>query len=179
MNEHYAKEGKYFADSAGVQDAAEKLTGADLRSFFGDYVSGVREIPWNDFLSYVGLRVVHTEVAMVNPGFQATQEFDQPPIVVQVAPGSGAEHAGLRPGDIILAINGAPAGREFETQIDALGPGNLLRLQITRGGAQRELQWTLGSSQRTVYQLQDVPAVRAEQKHHRALWLFDGAATAQ
>lgn len=179
MNQHYAKQGKFFADSAGVREAAEQLTHISLNSFFADYVASVREIPWNDFFAYVGLRVVRSELSVAESGFIATQKFDQPPIVIQVDPGSDAERAGLQPDDSITAINGEPAGSDFEKRMNALGPGELLRLQITRNGNRRELQWTLGSRKQAVYQLSDLPVVTPEQKQHRELWLFNGTARPQ
>ena len=177
MNEHYAKQGKFFADSEGVRDAAEKISAADFRQFFTDYVSGTREIPWNDFFAYVGLRAESREEVSVDRGFDAVQKFDQPPVVVQVQPGSAAEHSGLRRGDIIVQINGAPAGRDFENDIRAVGIGGTLRLTIGRGGAQSELQFTLGKRRETVFRLEDVPNITAEQKLHRQQWLFGEPAT--
>jgi predicted metalloprotease with PDZ domain len=175
MNEHYAKQGKFFADSEAVRQAAEKISGANLKEFFADYVSGVREIPWDDFFGYVGLRVRSADLISAHRGFDAVQKFDRPPVVVEVEPGSEGERAGLKSDDVIVQINGLPAGRDFEKAIEAVGPGGLLRLLISREGSERELQWTLGSSKQKVYQLEDVPGITAEQKKHRALWLFDGA----
>jgi predicted metalloprotease with PDZ domain len=175
MNEHYAKQGKCFADSEAVRQAAEKISGANLKEFFADYVSGVREIPWDDFFGYVGLRVKSADLISAHRGFDAVQKFDRPPVVVEVEPGSEAERAGLKSDDVIVQINGLPAGRDFEKAIEGVGPGGLLRLLISREGSERELQWTLGSSKQKVYQLEDVPGITAEQKKHRALWLFDGA----
>ena len=44
MNQHYAKEHRYFPDSAGVEEAAEAITGQSFSSFFRDYVAGVKEL---------------------------------------------------------------------------------------------------------------------------------------
>ena len=181
MNQHYAKEEKFFADSLAVREAAESVSGADLSGFFRDYVAGTSEIPWNDFFEYVGLRVQSSQVSVVDPGFDAVQKFDQPPVVVRVKPGSPAEHAGLRSGDVLTAINGTRDGRDFERDIEVVGQGGLLRLRITRDGEEHELQFTLGSAQRTVFRLEDAPGVTAEQRQHRQRWLFgsDDDATAQ
>ena len=45
MNDHYAKQHRYFPDSAGVEEAAETITGQSFADFFRDYVAGVKEIP--------------------------------------------------------------------------------------------------------------------------------------
>jgi len=176
MNDHYAKEGKFFADSAAIEEAAESLSHADLRDFFQKYVSGVDEVPWDSFFAPVSLHVIKSEVTLPDPGFEAVQKFDQPPTVVQVSARTEAERAGLQPRDEILQINEKSAGRNFEKEIRTLGPGAELRLRIRRDGAERQLDWKLGSRNETVFQLQDLPGITAQQRARRAAWLFDQAA---
>jgi S1-C subfamily serine protease len=96
-------------------------------------------------------------------------------VVVEVEPGSDAERAGLKSDDLLVEINGQPAGRDFGKAIDAIGSGGVLHLRISSGGSERELQWTLGSRKEKIYRLEEVPGITADQKKHRALWLFDGA----
>lgn len=174
MNEHYAKQGKFFGDSPAVREAAESISHAELADFFAKYVSGTEEIPWDKFLERVGLQVVHTPFEVADPGFGAVQKFDRPPAVVQVESNSAAEHAGLKSGDELMRINGEQAGRDFEKQISQLGPGETLHLSLSRDGRRLELQWNLGSRTHTIYRLQDVPRVSPKQREHRAAWLFDG-----
>jgi len=175
MNERFAKQGKFFNDSDAVRQAAVKLSGAGLEKFFSEYVSGVSEIPWDEFFAYVGLQARSADLISVRRGFDAVQKFDRPPVVVVVEPGSDAERAGMKSDDLLMQINGQPAGRDFEKAIEAIGPAGLLSLRINREGIERELQWTLGSNKQKTYHLEDVPGLTAEQKKHRALWLFDGA----
>jgi hypothetical protein len=54
----------------------------------------------------------------------------------------------------------------------------LLRLRVSHEGAERELKWPLAGHKQTVFELEDVSDITAEQKHHRAMWLFDGAPSA-
>lgn len=177
MNNHYAKQGKFFADSAGVEDAAEEISGTDLHQFFVDYVSGTREIPWDAFFAYVGLQVRSKEEVSVHRGFDAVQKFDQPPVVVRVQPGSAADQAGLRADDVILKINGNSAGRDFEKVIREIGVGGTLRLTVSRDGAQREIQFSLGERRQEVFHLEDMPGITPEQRQHRHEWLFAEAST--
>ena len=172
MNDHYAKQGKLFPDSAGVRDAAETLTHADFGEFFRKYVSGLDEIPWDGVFSRVGLRVMSVDVVFTDPGFDAERNFDQPPTVVQVEGGSGADESGLTAGDVIIQINGKSAGSDYEKVINDLGPGALLRLRILRNGSQHDLEWKLASRKQRVFQLEDVPGITAQQRSRRAAWLF-------
>jgi predicted metalloprotease with PDZ domain len=178
MNENYAKQGKFFPDSAGVRHAAETLTHSSLEDFFQKYVSGVEQIPWDAFFNSVGLHVTATNVIFADAGFEAERHFDQPPTVVQVEPRSGADQAGLQAGDVILQINGKTAGRAFQKQIAQLAPGSSIKIGISRDGAQRQLEWKLGSRTQTLYRLEELPNVSADQKTRRAAWLFDGARAA-
>lgn len=178
MNAHYAKQGKFFPDSAGVRDAAETLTHIDLHDFFAKYVSGVEEIPWNSFFTYGGLQVTISEVVFADPGFEAARNFDQAPAVVQVDSGSQAEHAGLRSADVIEQINGERAGRYFNRALAALAPGTELRLRVSRDGVQHDFEWKLGSRKQSVFRLQDVEGLTSEQKARRAAWLFGDSTTA-
>lgn len=173
MNEHYAKQGKFFDDSIGVRAAAEQASRADLSNFFRDYVSGTAEIPWNDFFTSVGLRLESREEALADPGFEAHANFNQGLTVVRVVPGREADRAGLKSGDVILQVNGNAAGRNVEKDINELGPGGLMRLHIRRDGEERDVQFVLGSRNETVFTLEDVPGISTEQKRHRELWLFD------
>jgi len=176
MNDHYAKHGKYFEDSKGIEEAAETLTHSDFHDFFAKYVAGVEEIPWDAFFSPVGIRVAKSVVTLPDSGFDAVQQFDQPPTVVQVCRGCEAERAGLAAGDVISQINGHPAGRDFNRKIAKLAPGETLRIVIRRDGAERELRWKLASRKQAVYQLEDVPNITPQQKALRTDWLFGGAA---
>jgi predicted metalloprotease with PDZ domain len=172
MDNDYPKQGKFFHDSESVRQAAEALSHADFSEFFQRYVSGVEELPFDSFLSRVGLRVTSTDVTFANAGFDAAQAFDQPPTVAQVEPGSDADRAGLKPGDLIVQINGERAGRNFERKIANLGPGSRIQLVVSRAGIQHEMQWNLGANKQKVFRLEDVRDITADQKSRRAAWLF-------
>ncbi len=57
MNEEYAKKGKFYDDNNGIRAAVEEVAGRSFEDFFGRYVSGTTEIPYNDFLSMAGLEL--------------------------------------------------------------------------------------------------------------------------
>jgi S1-C subfamily serine protease len=60
-------------------------------------------------------------------------------VVARVEPGSPAEHAGLRPNDIIVAIEGAPmrTGSELRNRVGLSRIGDDLELTVERGGVER------------------------------------------
>lgn len=67
-------------------------------------------------------------------------------LVSQVIEGSPAEKGGLQRGDVILEINGEPAGKvsEFRNRISLTRPGTDIRLTILREKKKRSLAVTIG-----------------------------------
>jgi predicted metalloprotease with PDZ domain len=172
MNQNYAKKARFFADSAGVREAAEAVSHADLGWFFAKYVSGTEEIPWNEFFRGVGLRVVEEKNTVADAGFAASRNFDGPVTVAAVTAGSDAERAGLQVGEAILEINGKMAAQEFSDEMARLKPGDRIALKVRgRRGGERELKWKTGSREEMSFELKDVDKVTAEQRARRAAWL--------
>ncbi|NDU74858.1 PDZ domain-containing protein [Actinomadura sp. DSM 109109] len=67
--------------------------------------------------------------------------------VVEVERGSGAARAGIRPGDLILSVNGTatPDQTALTTVLASLRPGQTAKVEIQgRDGAKKEVQVTLG-----------------------------------
>ena len=67
-------------------------------------------------------------------------------IISQVQPGSAAERAGLKQGDVITALNGAAVDtpNEFRNRIAATAPGTEVRLAILRDNREQQLSAQLG-----------------------------------
>jgi predicted metalloprotease with PDZ domain len=172
MNINYAKKGKYFDDSKGVREAAEAVSQGDLGSFFTKYVVGLDEIPWNDFLRSVGLRADPIANTVADPGFAASRNFDGPMTVGSVTAGSEADHVGLQSGDVIVELQGKPAGQDSRQELARLAPGDTLTLKVSgRRGRDRELKWKVGSRQEIAYEIKDLDQITQSQRDRRAAWL--------
>ena len=67
-------------------------------------------------------------------------------IVYSIAPGSPAERAGLRRGDLITAFNGSPvADTNFlRNAVAGTQPGTEVTLTVRRDGREEQLRATLG-----------------------------------
>ena len=171
MNQNYAKQGRLFADSAGVRQAAEAVSHADLGLFFQKYVVGTEEIPWDNFFSGVGVRVVKNQTTAGDPGFTAAQNFDAPAVVLTVKADSEAQRAGLMVGDAILELNGRATASDFGEQLQLIPRGTMLRVRIRRGREERSLRWRVGNKEEVEFVLQDVENITPQQKARRAAWL--------
>jgi putative serine protease PepD len=66
--------------------------------------------------------------------------------VVDVVPGGPADTAGIRPGDVIVSVNGdqTPSAEALGAVLAGLQVGQKVTVTVDRGGAQQELKVTLG-----------------------------------
>ncbi len=67
--------------------------------------------------------------------------------VLEVSPGGPAADGGVRPGDVIVAVNGAPISGEDAAQqvvehMSRIAPNSKVQLRVMRGGRVRELELT-------------------------------------
>ncbi len=179
MNNNYAKKGRYFDDSNGVREAAEAVSHADLSEFFTKYVAGTEEIPWDDFLRSVGLRVETESSTSADTGFFASRNFEGPITVGAVTPNSDAARAGLQVGDAILELQGKSV-EQSRQELARLVPGDTISVKVRgRRGGERDLKWKVGSKQEISYGVKDLDQVTAAQRARRAAWLKGEAEAAQ
>jgi len=171
MNLHYAKQHRFFPDSAGVEEAAEAITGQNFADFFRDYVAGVKEIPYDEFFLFVGLRAVPNTTAYASAGFTTTANLGAQPEVVEVEPNSDAQRLGILVGDRVLEINGRPADANLDDELEGLTPGSVVHLRLENRRGKREIELKLGGRQEQFYELQDLATVTPEQRAHRAAWI--------
>ncbi len=71
-----------------------------------------------------------------SPNENIRVEADQGVLIVRVVQGSPADQAGIRPGDVIQAINNQPVTKaeEVQRQVENSGVGSQLPIRVQRGG---------------------------------------------
>jgi predicted metalloprotease with PDZ domain len=171
MNQNYAHKARYFADSEGVRQTAEALTGSDFRHFFEDYVAGVQELPYNELLATVGLRLQNSKHLTPMTGFESVRNFDSPPVIVTVYENSEAERVGLVAGDTILEINGKQAAGAVDEMIATRRPGEIIKFRVEGSKGSREVRIKLGARQEDDFKIVEADRVTSAQRARRAAWL--------
>ncbi|MHB8411614.1 MAG: M61 family metallopeptidase [Candidatus Acidiferrales bacterium] len=167
MDDDYAHRGRFYDDSAGVEQEAEKVAGRSFKNFFRKYVSGTEDIPYGDFLRYAGLDVKTQQRAIADFGFEVSRTRNGPIQVGAVAPGSGAAQAGLQSGDALLQLGGQPFPRFAQRWLMQHSPGDKVKLRIGRGGQEREVSLTLGKKTVQAYSISKIAGASAKQKRIR------------
>ncbi len=171
MNGHYAKQNRLFPASEGVELAAETVSGQSFANFFQAYVAGVKDIPYDEFISFVGLHVVTRTVQVATPGFTTTANIGGQPDVLRVELNSEAQRAGIAVGDHIVALDGSVADGYLDERLAQMRPGAIIHLVVENRRGKREVTLRLGSREEQEYQLEDLPAVTPEQRAHRTAWI--------
>jgi serine protease Do len=67
-------------------------------------------------------------------------------LVAEPQPGSPAEKAGIKAGDVIMAVNGTPVkdSRDLARHVAQLAPGTSVKFDIVRDGESKSISLTLG-----------------------------------
>ena len=160
----YAQKGKYYDESEGVRAAVEQVAGKSFKEFFADYVSGTKEIPYQDFLSVAGLEV-HTESATnVDPGFYAVAAPGSRWQVAEIMPGGAAASAGLQAGDELVTLDGQePMGNPMR-DLRKRKPGEHVILGIKRDGEARNVEMALAQATLKRYMVSESASANERQK---------------
>ncbi|HKO03517.1 MAG TPA: PDZ domain-containing protein, partial [Candidatus Acidoferrales bacterium] len=145
MNRRYAQQHKFYADTAAIQSLAEELAGRDLSDFFRRYVAGTDDVPFEEIFARGGLKLQTEERTTSDPGFRVRRAGAAGVQVTEVTPGGPADRAGLLRGDTILAVNGHDPSANMRQWLEALAPGDSLRLRVARAAGASDISIVVGS----------------------------------
>jgi S1-C subfamily serine protease len=72
-------------------------------------------------------------------------------VIAKVEPGSAADHAGLKTGDLVVAADGVPvhSGTQLRNAIGLARIGDQVNLTVDRGGTERALGVRIELAQQT------------------------------
>ncbi|MCJ7504009.1 MAG: PDZ domain-containing protein [Acidobacteriia bacterium] len=172
LNDDFARRGRFFTqgDFLGViSGMAPAFT--TLHQFVADYITGTRELDYETYLGYAGLRLATAATDQPGLGFLAVQSFDGPIQVEAVDPGSGAERAGLQRGDILLEMDGRSLHAPPLDQLAGIKPGRKVHFRVRRGRREFPLEFPLEAKRRISYRVEEVSDASPEQRRIRQGWL--------
>jgi predicted metalloprotease with PDZ domain len=174
LNEEYAKAGRFYDDSEGLRAVMEEVirkkapdADADLSDFFRRYISGTDEIPYSDFLARAGWAMRDTSQRRAALGFSVTRDNGTTTSIAAVDRESGAGDAGLKEGDILIALNGANFPRAPERWLRDHQPDERVTVKIQRGGEVRDVSFPLGRQNDAAYQITEIASATERQRRIR------------
>lgn len=185
-----------FEEVHGFRDAVELIVKqaapgkADFGDFFAKYVSGVEEIPWNDFLDHAGLMLeekkgkaepyigittgtsVPTGAGLFGP---ATTSLPPGQIAITgIAPDSPAAEAGLDIGDNLIAMDGDRIDPgSFNDRFKEKRIGSTIQLTVMRRDRLKTINLAVGSREPITYSIKEKPNATELQKQIFTSWLTE------
>ncbi len=174
LNEEFAKAGRYYEETEGLRTVMENVirkkapsADADLSDFFGRYISGSDEIPYSDFLARAGWTIRDTSQRRATLGFTVNRDNGAPASISSVDRESGAREAGLKEGDVLIALNGEPFPRAPERWLRDHQPDERVTVKVQRGGGERDFSFPLGRQTDAAYLIAEMPSPTEKQRRIR------------
>jgi predicted metalloprotease with PDZ domain len=171
MNKDFTKQGRFYDDARGVQQAAESVSGASLEDFFAGHVRGTRDIAYDEFFRWVGLKLESVTTQVGDAGFDASINFSGLPEVTAITPASTIEAAGVRVGDKLEAIDDREYLGDLGSYLGGRKAGETVNFRFNAHGKIVNVKVVLKSASDQSYTLVDLPNVTAEQRAQRAAWI--------
>ncbi len=167
LNTNFAKQGKTYRDSLDVQLTAEAVAGGSFAEFFAKYVAGTEPFPYQDILAMAGLALRVVEHSRPALGFSLEHVPNGPFVVSKVDSEGPAARAGLRTGDIVQTWNGGEVPRRADRWLQEQKPGDALKLRIRREDKEMAVEFRLGETKETLYQVIEDSGVGEKARHIR------------
>jgi predicted metalloprotease with PDZ domain len=155
LNTEFALKSKYYRDSLDIRLTAEKIANGSFEEFFRQYVSGAEPFPYEQILALAGLQLNKSQRKRATLGFVAEREAGVALVARGVEEGGAAAKAGLHSGDVILKWNGGDPPRRLERWAREQSAGSVLHLVVRREEKQLKLEFRLGETAETYYQVEE------------------------
>ncbi len=134
-NNYYKKLGRGFSEKEFMQ-AAEKVAGASLGSFFDDYLYSVKTPDYEKIMGEIGISVKQTQVEMKELGITTALENGKTMVKFTLR-GSSAYTGGINVNDELTSINGVKVNNNADEVLRQLAYAAELQVEVMRGGLTR------------------------------------------
>jgi predicted metalloprotease with PDZ domain len=133
---HHSASGRGF-ENGDIEAMLESLCQCSLKDFFQSHIAGNQPIPFNTYLSLVGLqadtlwKIAKNDQGMEmadNSGYAWQKPGDSLVRIGITDPLGAWGKAGLHTGNLLLTLNGYPlkTTQDFRTIMDSISPGQLM-----------------------------------------------------
>jgi predicted metalloprotease with PDZ domain len=154
-----------------LKQVIESVAEFDLSDFFARYLDGLDELPFDEYLSGFGLKLVsNADEGRLPPFVGLTLNPDR--TVKFVEAGSTAENAGINPGDELLAIAGVRVtSDQWHELLKEYPVGDTIELTLFHQDVLRQCQVVLAEPRATKYFVVPMENATELQQRNFAGWL--------
>ena len=147
--------------NADIENAMKQVCVCEMREFFKDHIYGAKQIDFNHYLGFIGLRAEVTWSPAIDAGGKPVVDLRIGPLSTEgelklriTNPTSTWGKAGLHTGDKLLSVDGTPVSNwsDFREWLRKIKIGDTGRLVIVRDGVTKTLE--------VPFRVFDVPRVR-------------------
>jgi predicted metalloprotease with PDZ domain len=155
--------------AAELLQTVNAVAGHDYTDFFRRFVAGTEVPPYDSIFGYAGIRVRLRYAGRIQAPQTVVEEGRR---IDSITAGGAADAAGLRAGDIIVTVDGAPVNRFIFWCCKSVdGDGERAVLGILRGSTRFEAPIVLNRGPPISHRLVYDPQATADQLKVRSAWL--------
>ena len=169
-NSSYYLRGRGY-QTEDLERVVSQISGTDFTDFFKRYVRNVEVLPYEEALSYAGLRLVKTQAKEPFDGGLSIEFEETTGTIENVRNGSPAEDAGLQPSDGIVSFGGRELTKQWLKTLARYKPGDSVPITVKRDRRTIKTNIVLKEAERFEYRIEENPDATAEQKALRVAWL--------
>lgn len=159
------RQGRGFTGAEWWAAVSRAASGRSFRDFNARYIDGREPFPWDSVLPLAGLRLVTDTVWEPRLHLQTVGD-SAGLIVTEVSPGGTADQAGVKPGDVLIALGDIPVkGEESFARFRATYAGRdgaEFTIRVRRGGRELALPARVRLAARTESRIEADPAAPAK-----------------
>jgi predicted metalloprotease with PDZ domain len=168
---YYLKLNRGFTDDEFKKEA-NLIAGKDLNYIFDRYVYGTDSIPFNDFLSTVGLKIEQTNLNEMSPSIGATFTAVKNTVAI-VTRNSPAWFAGLNVNDEVIAIDNYRVTDDIAKMIQGKPLNKTIKLLINRAGVLKEMDVMVMNLAKATFAISKIENSTPLQTQTYNSWIID------
>ncbi|MEA5616231.1 M61 family metallopeptidase, partial [Cronbergia sp. UHCC 0137] len=154
-----------------LQAVIESVAGVDLSEFYQNYIHGLADLPFDQYLEPFGLQLVNEQEEQPYLGMKINTEYGRE-MIKFIEADSPAQTAGIDAGDELLAINGIKVGtNQLSERLKDYQPKDTIEIAVFHQDELRTYSVTLAAPNPGRYQIKPVENASSTQMENFSGWL--------